>query len=90
MLECRIQDGDLVNIDALLGCPVISPAPEVFENFDSLVVTEQHAALSCLFYTVNWFRELLNAFVTQKDREMKDRVSGIVILGYSCFVIICD
>ncbi|KAG0727428.1 Fanconi anemia group D2 protein [Chionoecetes opilio] len=74
MLECRIQDGDLVNIDALLGCPVISPAPEVLDNFDSLVATEQHTALSCLFYTVNWFRELLNAFVTQKDREIKNRV----------------
>ncbi|XP_063887534.1 Fanconi anemia group D2 protein-like isoform X1 [Scylla paramamosain] len=74
MLECRIQDGDLVSIDALLGCPVISPAPEVFDNFDSLIVSEQHVALSCLFYTINWFRELLNAFVTQKDREMKDRV----------------
>lgn len=75
MLECRIRGGDLHDIDALLGCPIISPAPEVFDNFDNLVVSEQHMALSCLFYTVNWFRELLNAFVTQKEREMKDRVS---------------
>lgn len=74
MLECRIRGGDLHDIDALLGCPVISPAPEVFDNFDNLVVSEQHMALSCLFYTVNWFRELLNAFVTQKEREMKDRI----------------
>ncbi|MPC33810.1 Fanconi anemia group D2 protein [Portunus trituberculatus] len=74
MLECRIRNGDLVSIDALLGCPIISPTPEVYDNFDTLVVSEQHVALSCLFYTVNWFRELLNAFVTQKDREIKDRV----------------
>lgn len=74
MLECRIHDGELKNIDALLGCPVICPAPAVFESFDSMVEAQQHAALSCLFYVTNWFRELLNAFVTQKDRESKNKV----------------
>nr|XP_053651378.1 Fanconi anemia group D2 protein homolog [Cherax quadricarinatus] len=33
-----------------------------------------YAALSCLFYTINWFLELINAFVTQKDSELKQKV----------------
>lgn len=75
MLESRLHDGNLENVDALLGCPVLCPAPVVFEKFNSYSKAEQHAALSCLFYAVNWFRELLNAFVTQKDLELKQKVN---------------
>ncbi|KAG7161845.1 Fanconi anemia group D2 protein-like 2, partial [Homarus americanus] len=74
MLESRIQEGNLGNIDALLGCPVYGPATSVFEKFDILTKMEQHAALSCIFYTINWFLELINAFVTQKDSDLKQKV----------------
>ncbi|XP_066963666.1 Fanconi anemia group D2 protein isoform X1 [Macrobrachium rosenbergii] len=74
MLESRLHDGDLSNIDALLGCPIYAPSEEVYDKFDSLSPKEQHAALSCLFYVANWFRELLNAFVTQKDKDCKVKV----------------
>ncbi|KAK8726859.1 hypothetical protein OTU49_010097, partial [Cherax quadricarinatus] len=74
MLESRLHNGDLSNIDALLGCPVYGPASLVFEKFETHSRAEQHAALSCLFYTINWFLELINAFVTQKDSELKQKV----------------
>ncbi|XP_069186232.1 Fanconi anemia group D2 protein isoform X2 [Procambarus clarkii] len=74
MLESRLHDGELSNIDALLGCPVYGPAPLVLEKFESHSRAEQHAVLSCLFYTINWFLELINAFVTQKDIDLKQKV----------------
>ncbi|XP_071548151.1 Fanconi anemia group D2 protein-like isoform X1 [Panulirus ornatus] len=74
MLESRLHSGDLGNIDALLGCPVYGPATHVFDKFESHSKAEQHAALSCLFYAINWFRELINAFVTQKDNDLKQKV----------------
>ncbi|XP_037793800.1 LOW QUALITY PROTEIN: Fanconi anemia group D2 protein-like [Penaeus monodon] len=74
MLESRLHDGDLGNVDALLGCPVYLPAEATYDKFTSLSQAEQHASLSCLFYTINWFRELINAFVTQKDSDIKSKV----------------
>lgn len=76
MLESRLHDGNLENIGALLVCPILYPAPVVFEKFDTYSKAEQHATLSCLCYTVNWFRELINAFVTQKDSDLKQKVSN--------------
>ncbi|KAK7079255.1 Fanconi anemia group D2 protein [Halocaridina rubra] len=76
MLESRLHDGDLCNIDALLGCPLYYPRQDVFDKFESLSQKEQHAALSCLFFTINWFRELINAFVTQKDKDLKRKLYG--------------
>ncbi|KAK4317245.1 hypothetical protein Pmani_011660 [Petrolisthes manimaculis] len=74
MLESRLHDGDLTNIDALLGCPVFAPTPSTWTNFTQLTQQQQHAALSCLFHTLNWFREIINAFVTQKDPDLKTKV----------------
>lgn len=76
MVESHLNNGDLENIDALLGCPVYTPELSVYDKFDSLSQAEQHAAISCLFYTINWFRELINAFVTMKDPELKKKVFG--------------
>lgn len=75
MLESRLHDGDLGNVDALLGCPVYLPTDATYDKFTSLSQAEQHASLSCLFYTINWFRELINAFVTQKDPDIKSKVN---------------
>ncbi|KAK3892628.1 hypothetical protein Pcinc_003517 [Petrolisthes cinctipes] len=74
MLESRLHDGDLTNIDALLGCPVYAPPNSTWTNFTQLTKQQQHAALSCLFHTLNWFREVINAFVTQKDPDLKAKV----------------
>ena len=75
MLEGRLNAGELCNVDALLGCSVYAPKEEVYAKFESLAQKEQHIALSCLFYIANWFRELINAFVTQKNKEYKGKVS---------------
>ncbi|KAB7505152.1 Fanconi anemia group D2 protein, partial [Armadillidium nasatum] len=74
MVESHLYAGDLGNIDALLGCGVQMPTPETYEEFSSLSDKEQTFALTCLFYAINWFRELINAFATQKDKELKRKV----------------
>ena len=61
-------------LDALLGCPVILPADTEPEAVSALPPAAKHAVLTALFHCVNFFRELLNAFSTQKDQEMKRRV----------------
>ena len=63
-------------LDALLGCPVILPADVEAEAASALSSASRHAVLTALFHCVNFFRELLNAFSTQKDQESKRRVSG--------------
>ena len=63
-------------LDALLGCPVILPAEPTPEAVAALPAAARHSVLTALFHCVNFFRELLNAFSTQKDQEMKRRVSG--------------
>nr|XP_055029722.1 Fanconi anemia group D2 protein isoform X2 [Misgurnus anguillicaudatus] len=68
------HDGDLEEIDALLGCPLVLTDMEVMEKMESLSKTEREFLCSLLFYTINWFREVINAFCRQKDAEMKMKV----------------
>ncbi|XP_031424301.1 Fanconi anemia group D2 protein [Clupea harengus] len=68
------HQGDLEEIDALLGCPMILTDMDVVEKLESLSQTEREFVCSLLFYTINWFREVVNAFCQQKDPEMKMKV----------------
>uniref|UniRef100_A0AAY4DYK1 FA complementation group D2 n=1 Tax=Denticeps clupeoides TaxID=299321 RepID=A0AAY4DYK1_9TELE len=74
LCEEEQHQGDLEEIDALLGCPLILTDMDVIEKFDSLSKTEKEFLCSLLFYTINWFREVVNAFCQQKDPEMKMKV----------------
>ncbi|XP_060096063.1 Fanconi anemia group D2 protein [Heteronotia binoei] len=70
----EMNSGNLEEIDALLGCPLyLTDLPEV-EKLDSLSNQERELLCSLLFYTLNWFREVVNAFCQQEDPEMKGRV----------------
>uniref|UniRef100_A0A3Q0T545 FA complementation group D2 n=1 Tax=Amphilophus citrinellus TaxID=61819 RepID=A0A3Q0T545_AMPCI len=72
-MEKRHQ-GDLEEIDGLLGCPLILTDMDVVEKVESLSKAEREFLCTLLFHTINWFREVVNAFCTQKDTEMKMRV----------------
>uniref|UniRef100_A0A672LRP3 Fanconi anemia group D2 protein-like n=1 Tax=Sinocyclocheilus grahami TaxID=75366 RepID=A0A672LRP3_SINGR len=65
---------DLEEIDALLGCPLILTDMEVMEKVESLSTAEREFLCSLLFYTINWFREVVNAFCKLNDPEMKMKV----------------
>ncbi|XP_060079016.1 Fanconi anemia group D2 protein-like [Ylistrum balloti] len=70
----EMQQGDLANIDALLGCPLLLPSPETFEKITSLSHREKEIVCSALFTGLNWFKEIINAFASQDDLEMKGKV----------------
>ncbi|KAF4079161.1 hypothetical protein AMELA_G00189910 [Ameiurus melas] len=74
LCEEEQHQGDLEEIDALLGCPLILTDMEVVEKVESLSKAEREFLCSLLFYTINWFREVVNAFCKLKDPEMKMKV----------------
>ncbi|TVK90533.1 Fanconi anemia group D2 protein [Bagarius yarrelli] len=74
LCEEKQHQGDLEEIDALLGCPLILTDMEVVEKVESLSKAEREFLCSLLFYAINWFREVVNAFCKLKDPEMKMKV----------------
>ncbi|NWW11073.1 FACD2 protein, partial [Oreocharis arfaki] len=68
------NSGSLEEIDALLGCPLYLTDLEVEEKLDSLSKQEREFLCSLLFYALNWFREVVNAFCQEQDAEMKGKV----------------
>lgn len=69
------NDGDLSDIDAVIGCPVWLPKRQVLEKLEPLSSNEKNVVCATLFYCANWFRELINAFAGQVSPENKNRVS---------------
>ncbi|XP_066147359.1 Fanconi anemia group D2 protein [Euwallacea fornicatus] len=61
----------LSEIDSLLGCGVLLPDVDDPNDLD---VDEIKQVCDCLFHCVNWFREIVNAFVTQKHVSIKAKV----------------
>ncbi|XP_041804460.1 Fanconi anemia group D2 protein isoform X2 [Chelmon rostratus] len=74
LCEEKQHQGDLEEIDALLGCPLILTDMVVVEKMESLSKAEREFLCTLLFHTINWFREAINAFCTQKELEMKMKV----------------
>uniref|UniRef100_A0A8C3PEK5 FA complementation group D2 n=1 Tax=Chrysemys picta bellii TaxID=8478 RepID=A0A8C3PEK5_CHRPI len=68
------HNGSMEEIDALLGCPLHLTDLEIEGNLDSLAKQEREFLCSLLFHSLNWFREVVNAFCQQQDLEMKGKV----------------
>lgn len=56
------------------GCPMFLPKTDVIDKMESLSTKEKDVICSSLFHALNWFREVVNAFATQIDPEMKGKV----------------
>uniref|UniRef100_A0A2K6EWL1 FA complementation group D2 n=1 Tax=Propithecus coquereli TaxID=379532 RepID=A0A2K6EWL1_PROCO len=70
----RQHDGNLEEIDGLLDCPVFLTDLEPGERLKSMSAKEHSFMCSLIFLTVNWFREVVNAFCQQTSPEMKGKV----------------
>ncbi|KAJ6667764.1 hypothetical protein lerEdw1_016085 [Lerista edwardsae] len=70
----ELNNGNLEEIDALLGCPLYLTDLEVGEKLDSLSKQEREFLCLLLFHALNWFYEVVNAFCKEKDPEMKGKV----------------
>uniref|UniRef100_A0A3Q3K5H2 FA complementation group D2 n=1 Tax=Monopterus albus TaxID=43700 RepID=A0A3Q3K5H2_MONAL len=73
MCEEKQHQGDLEEIDALL-CPLILIDMDIVEKTESLSKPEREFLCTLLFHTINWFREVINAFCKQTEIEMKMKV----------------
>ncbi|CAD7684900.1 unnamed protein product [Nyctereutes procyonoides] len=70
----RQHDGNLEEIDGLLDCPIFLTDLEPGERLESMSVKEHSFMCSLIFLTLNWFREVVNAFCQQTSPEMKGKV----------------
>uniref|UniRef100_A0A8C8ZFJ8 FA complementation group D2 n=1 Tax=Prolemur simus TaxID=1328070 RepID=A0A8C8ZFJ8_PROSS len=70
----RQHDGNLEEIDGLLDCPVFLTDLEPGERLKSMSAKEHSFMCSLIFLTLNWFREVVNAFCQQTSPEMKGKV----------------
>lgn len=86
ILRLKLHNGNLDSVDALLGCPVNMPKPEVIKNFESLGTLEQKLVCTSLFYCINWFRELINAFTYQNNQDLIPKVRGKSFVLIGCFL----
>uniref|UniRef100_UPI003AAD53E2 Fanconi anemia group D2 protein n=1 Tax=Centroberyx gerrardi TaxID=166262 RepID=UPI003AAD53E2 len=74
LCEEKQHQGDLEEVDALLGCPLVLTDMDVVEKLESVSKVEREFLCALLFHTINWFREVINAFCRQKETEMKIKV----------------
>ncbi|KAF6312819.1 FA complementation group D2 [Rhinolophus ferrumequinum] len=70
----RQHDGNLEEIDGLLDCPVFLTDLEPGERLESMSVKERSFMCSLIYLTLNWFREVVNAFCGQTSPEMMGKV----------------
>jgi Fanconi anemia group D2 protein len=73
-VERETNQGSLGSIDALLGCPLYLPKHQLMFEEPWKSLTRRQKELSCygLFYSINWIRELINAFATQIEARVDD------------------
>uniref|UniRef100_A0A8C0WFP4 Fanconi anemia group D2 protein n=1 Tax=Castor canadensis TaxID=51338 RepID=A0A8C0WFP4_CASCN len=70
----RQHNGNLEEIDGLLDCPIFLTDLEPGEQLESMSAKERSFMCSLIFLTLNWFREVVNAFCRQTSPEMKGKV----------------
>jgi hypothetical protein len=83
VLRWLVDQGDLGEIDAVLGCASFMPEGLLdISRGDFISMTdplEQVCVLNTLFITANWFRELVNAFCVTEDPINKEKVVKMMV-----------
>ncbi|XP_056884964.1 Fanconi anemia group D2 protein isoform X2 [Takifugu flavidus] len=74
LCEEKQHNGNLEEIDGLVGCPLILTDVDVIEKIDSLSKAERDFICTLLFHAINWFREVINSFCQQEDIDVKMKV----------------
>lgn len=64
------KEGNIANIDALLGCPVYAHELVALDQFASLAVTSQIAVCTSIFHTINWFIGALFTFLPSCEFQL--------------------
>ena len=72
--EAALSADGLDGVDAVLGCPLYLFSPSLLDDFDAQRVEVKETVCLALFYTVDWLRELVNAFCSQPDHSLRVKV----------------
>lgn len=78
VLHFQRNKGNLESINALLGCAIFIPKLQDVNIFDIYTEEQSLKVLDVLFYTVNWMRVTISAFVTQDDPMIRGKVCNYV------------
>lgn len=76
---------DLREIDGLLECPVIVPAPNVIAEFSLQSPEIQVIIMDSLFHLTNWFREIVNCFARMIKQPSGKKVNSNHIIFFIYF-----
>jgi len=68
------DSSNLDAVDAVLGCPLYLFDVSTLVCFEDLPTASRSIACLALFHTVDWLRELVNAFCTQKEHSIRKKV----------------
>ncbi|KAK9878904.1 hypothetical protein WA026_003731 [Henosepilachna vigintioctopunctata] len=68
LLLHKQNNGDLSSINSLLGCAIILPEVGDVEDLDQ---DQLKQVSDCVFHCINWFRELISAFIFHKTLRSK-------------------
>lgn len=74
LLHQRHHQGSLGTIDAILGCGIAMPDVDPDIGLDNCGIEDSKQIMDCTFHCINWFREIINAFVTQKGQSIRQKV----------------
>lgn len=74
LMHFRQHEGNLSTIDALLGCGISMPEVDPDLGIESYDTEQSSQVIDCLFHCINWFREIISAFVTQKDMKLRQKL----------------
>lgn len=78
ILHFQRNKGNLESINALLGCAIFVPKLDRDVNIFETYTDEQGVKiLDILFYTINWLRVCISAFVTQDDPMIRGKVHKV-------------
>lgn len=70
-----LEQEDLSEIDALLGCPLVMPTRKTIDDFEMLSPEQQSIVVHTLFHAVNWFHEVINCFSYLIKRKSGNKVN---------------
>ncbi|ODM88226.1 Fanconi anemia group D2 protein [Orchesella cincta] len=75
-LETKVESGELIGIDAILGCPILFPKLEYYQSSSIADFTyNQRVHLGqYLVLAINFFRESVCAFVADSDPELRVKI----------------
>lgn len=74
ILHFQRNRGNLETINALLGCAIFIPKLGDENLFDVYSDEQASQVLDVLYYTVNWMRVSISAFVTQDEPMIRRKV----------------